>query len=99
MNKQELIIYDAVKSSIEHTIPKLLESVIQIQSKVDNLPDFPSLQEVGAAIGISSSMVRKYIKDLQIDEVYLKKGRTRRIHKADFVKIIIHDTYNQKIRR
>jgi len=91
-------IYEAVKMALQEEYGKLLRDTIVVQSKVDLLPDYPSYQMVGDAIGISRNRVAKYVRDEGIKTHILKDGSIHRIHKNDFVKLIIRNTEHRRQR-
>ncbi len=87
MNSYQL--HTTLQEAILTAFPDLIRQVVQIQHKIDHLPDYPTHKQVALAIGISESRVCRYTKELSIRPEYLKNSNRKRFKKADVLELII----------
>ena len=82
-------IYQAVQDAISATLPTIVSQCLQVKSKVDALPDYPTQSEAASAIGMSLAQIRGLLDDGTLTPAYVRGVSRRRVHKSELISIVI----------
>lgn len=85
----EYKVYEAVKEAVKEALPGAIMAVMDVKSKLDNLPEYPLQSEVAEILGIARSAVSRYIRRGELDVVYLKGSNRPRLDKKQVLELII----------